>query len=111
MAYNIFASNRILGLKFDIVTSTKIYLTSFASALATVLAINVLSFPYWILNLIARGLLFFGLYLTFIPISKTISSYDIENIQFLIKRYSFFKIVLAPVIKYERTLLNFVEKN
>jgi O-antigen/teichoic acid export membrane protein len=111
MAYNIFASNRILGLKFDIVTSTKIYLTSFASALATVLAINVLSFPYWILNLIARGLLFFGLYLTFIPISKTISSYDIENIQFLIKRYSFFKIVLAPVIKYERMLLNFVEKN
>ena len=111
MAYNIFASRRMLGLKFDIVTSTKIYLTSFASALATALAIDILSFPYWILNLIARGLLFFGLYLTLIPISKTISTYDIANIQVLIKRYSFFKILLAPVIKYERMLLSFVEKN
>jgi len=111
MAYNIFASRRMLGLKFDIVTSTKIYLTSFASALATALAIDILSFPYWILNLIARGLLFFGVYLTLIPISKTISTYDIANIQVLIKRYSFFKILLAPVIKYERMLLSFVEKN
>lgn len=110
LAYNIFASNRILDLKFDLKSSAKIYFTSFISVIATILATGLLSFPYWILNLVARGLLFFGLYLTLLPLFRTISTSDIENIQLLVEKYSLFKALLAPVIKYERKVLSFVEK-
>jgi O-antigen/teichoic acid export membrane protein len=110
LAYNVLASKKVLGLSLDLASSAKIYLTSFVSATTTALASEALSFPYWILNLSARGLLFLIVYLTLLPVFKTISSSDIENIMFLVEKNVFFKTFLAPVTWYERKLLNFVEK-
>jgi len=110
LAYSVLASKKVLGLSLDLASSAKIYLTSFASAAATALASEALSFPYWILNLSARGLLFLIVYLTLLPAFKTISASDVENIKFLVERNSFFKALLTPVIWYETTLLNFLKR-
>lgn len=105
LAYSVWASKKVLSLKFEIVSSVKIYLVSFIAAAPLILFSETLSSPYWIVNLIVRGTTYFIVYLTLLPLSKTISSSDLENIGTLVKRHKLFKTIMGPMIWYERILL------
>ncbi|MCX8188483.1 MAG: oligosaccharide flippase family protein [Nitrososphaeria archaeon] len=104
LAYNIWASKKVLNLKFETISSAKIYLISFIAVIPLILFSNILYFPYWIINLIVRGTTYFIIYLTLLPLSKTITEYDLENIETLVKRHRLFKTIMGPIIKYERIL-------
>lgn len=105
LAYSVWASKKVLNLKFETISSAKIYLVSFIAAAPLILFSETLSFPYWIVNLIVRGITYFIVYLTLLPLSKAISSSDIENIETLVKRHKLFKTIMGPMIWYERILL------
>ncbi|MEM3826432.1 MAG: flippase [Nitrososphaeria archaeon] len=105
LAYNIWASKKALNLKFETISSAKIYLSSFIAVVPLILFSDILSFPYWVLNLLIRGVAYFMVYLTLLPLSKTITLYDLENIDALIKRHKLFKIIMDPIIRYEKMLL------
>jgi O-antigen/teichoic acid export membrane protein len=114
-AYSLWSIIKKLQVKFDLKSSSRIYLASILSAIPTLLLslyaqLASQQFYYRFLGLILYACVFVFLYLTLLPAVKAIEESDIENFRLLLKRIKLIQPLINLVLTYESKLISIFKK-
>jgi O-antigen/teichoic acid export membrane protein len=104
LAYGLFIAAKKIRVKPDLKASSRIYLSSFLSAIPLLAFLHVSPLT-GLLNVITSGFLFLFVYLTLIPLTGAIAHTDLENLRLILSRIKVVWPLIRPVLTYEAKLL------
>jgi hypothetical protein len=104
-AVGTYLAYRYLHAALDIESTIKILLVSAASYLAVVALPGT---SHAILTLGVDVVVFFGIYLTLVPLIKAITKSDIDLVEVTLSEPAFISKIASPFLRYERLLVDLV---
>jgi O-antigen/teichoic acid export membrane protein len=108
--YSAFFAVRKYKVEFDTRAILKIYLISGLSCILPVILIELLAFPNT-LNVLFIGLLYLLIYITIIPVFRTLNLVETKQAVEVIQNVRFLSSVAKPVLKYQEKILKRVESH
>ncbi len=109
LVYQLYVVFTKFKLRLDIKSTLKIYLTSFTSAIPTIIFLQLSPFNGF-LNLLFSCTLYLFTFLTIVPLTKTITEADLADLRVIINRIHILHSLTEPVFKYEEKILKLVTK-
>ncbi|MFQ6081226.1 MAG: flippase [Candidatus Bathyarchaeia archaeon] len=105
LAYGLFIATKKIQVNLDLKASSRIYLSSFLSAIP-LLAFLHISPLHGLPNVLTSGSLFLLTYLTLIPLTGAITHTDLESLKLILSRIKTLWPLIRPVLTYEAKLLS-----
>ncbi len=113
-AYGTLLARKKFQIEFAKTALLKIYLLSAISAIAPILTIiltNHLSPTVGLLKIIIGGSLYLFIYVTLIPLTETLTKYELQDVIKIVHRIRFLKLILIPILKYQQKIQGSLKKN
>ena len=89
---------------FDFPRLIRVYVVSVVSSVAPILLGTFVSLPS-LLNVTLGGILYLFSYVTLLPLTKVITSSEIEKTVFVTQNTKFLALIVRPVLRYQRKIL------
>jgi O-antigen/teichoic acid export membrane protein len=102
--YGMYVAKRNFEIKFDTRSLIKIYSNAAIAAPLPILFLRTSPLPMFF-NIIAGGILYLAIYATLLPLTKTVSRYELEIISQISERIRPLAPIIKPLIKYEERML------
>ena len=109
LIYQLYVAFTRFKLRLDIKSTLKIYLTSFTSAIPTLIFLQLSPFNGF-LNLLFSCALYLFTFLTIVPLTKTLTEADLADLRGIMKRIRILRSLTEPVFKYEERIIKLVTK-
>jgi len=109
LAYGLFIATKKIHVKPDFKASSRIYLSSFLSAIPVLAFLYVSPFN-GLPNVLISGSLFLLTYLTLTPLIGAITHTDLESLKPILSRIKILWPIIRPVLAYQDKLLNLAPK-
>jgi O-antigen/teichoic acid export membrane protein len=109
LIYQLYVAFTRFKLRLDIKSTLKIYLTSFTSAIPTLIFLQLSPFNGF-LNLLFSCALYLFTFLTIVPLTKTLTEADLADLRVIMKRIHILRSLTEPVFKYEERIIKLVTK-
>lgn len=102
--YSLYYATKKIGIKFDISALLKIYAVSVLSTIFPILILTFANLPA-LFSLIIGSLLYLFVYLTLIPLIRTISLGEIEQANLMLQKVPILNLITNPLMKYQQKIL------
>jgi stage V sporulation protein B len=103
--YGAYIATRGFHIEFDRLSLSKIYLISTICAISCLPLLYLTILPK-LLNIAIIGLLFLFMYLTLMPITKTVNAYELHAVISITQKIKPLALISKIILKYEQKLLN-----
>jgi O-antigen/teichoic acid export membrane protein len=103
--YGAYLATRSFHIEFDRLSISKIYLISTICAISCLPLLYLTLLPK-LLNITIVGLLFLFMYLTLMPMTKTVNTYELHAVMSVTQKIRPLALLSKVVLKYEQKLLN-----
>ncbi len=104
LAYGLFIAVKKFHVSPNLKSSLRIYLTSFLSAIPTLLFLHLSSLNS-LINLIIGGSLFLLTYITITPLTGATTQTDIKNLTTILNKIKILWPIIKPILTYQTILL------
>ena len=102
-AYGLYVARKNFKIAVEIGVLLKIYINSAVGSIPALLIVNFGHLPAF-LNILLIGLLYLFVYATLIPVTKTITSNELEAAKNIVKKTKLLLLIAKPILVYQQKL-------
>ena len=108
--YGLLIATKEVGVHPDMKSSIKIYVSSILTMIPLIIFLKLSPFQSFI-NLLISSVIFFGSYLTLLPVIGAVNKSDVETLQSIFRKNTTLTLILKPLFRFETMVINRFDKH